>query len=290
MANSSITRLRFGFKQMTVLAVLACSHPLSAATIGTTVIAPTNAGVGVATSVLVTSLITDPSLIAGSVNLQQLDGNGKVIAVLGALHDDGLNGDAVAGDGIYSLLSTVYQTAPTQLTYRVSAAFKGSLVRSFSPPLRVNVTGTSTAISIQSPANLDYTNTSPVNVVGTVGDPKAKVTINGVNAPVTNGQFLATIPLVEGLNTLTAVANNSSGTATSASVQVTLDTTPPHITIDSPASGTTTTASSVTVTGTANDVVVGTVNSGDVSVTVNGVAAVVANRTYPRRACPYRSV
>src|SRR5262249_12793755 len=63
-------------------------------------------------------------------------------------------------------------------------------------------------------------------------------------------------------------------------VQVTLDTTPPHITIDSPTNGTTTTDASATVMGLANDIVVGTVNAQDVQVTVNGTPAQVANRTY----------
>jgi hypothetical protein len=252
----------------------------TAGTIGTTTITPKAVVVGTATTVTVTSLITDPSVIPSSVVLQSLDSSGRVIAVLGNLHDDGLNGDAVAGDGIYTIQTSVYQTTPGSITLRVSAGFKGSLLRSFSSSQVVNITGTSIGISILSPANLLYTNFSPVTVRGTVGDPGAQVKVNGINAPVSAGQFVATVPLVEGLNTLTAVATNTNAMVTTASVQVTLDTTPPHLTIDSPADGVTTTATSITVTGTANDVVVGTVNSGDVQVTVNGIAAQVANRTY----------
>jgi hypothetical protein len=253
--------------------------PASAATIGATSANPQTVQVGVATDVTVTSTITDPSLIANSVVLQKLNASGQVIAVVGTLHDDGLAGDAVAGDNIYSIRTTVYETAPGSLTLRVAAGFKGSLLLTFAPPMPITIAGAAVGISIDSPANLLYTNLTPVNVTGTAGA-NATVKINGVNAPVTNGRFLASIPLVEGLNTLTAVATNTGGVTTTASVQVTLDTTPPHLTIDSPQAGTTTTASSVTVTGTANDVVVGTVNSGDVQVTVNGILAQVANRTY----------
>jgi hypothetical protein len=117
-------------------------------------------------------------------------------------------------------------------------------------------------------------------VNGTVSDPNATVTINGIAALQGSGGFSIPVPLVEGLNTLAAVATNASGVTSTATVQITLDTTPPHITIDSPADGTTTTDASVTVSGLANDVVVGTVNALDVQVTVNGLAAQVANRTY----------
>lgn len=134
-------------------------------------------------------------------------------------------------------------------------------------------------LTITAPPNLSITNLSPVTVTGTISDPNAVITINGVQAPQSGGSFAIPVPLAEGLNVLTAVATNASGAST-ATAQVTLDTTPPHITIDTPVDGAVTTDSSVNVTGLANDVVVGTVNAQDVQVTVNGVAAQVANRTY----------
>jgi hypothetical protein len=268
------------FLTLLVLLSVVPAERASAGTIGATSATPSSVSVGTATTVTVTSVITDPSLIPSSVVLQSLDSSGRVVALLGNLHDDGLNGDVAAGDGVFTLQTTIYQTAPGSVTLRVSAGFKGSLLRSFSSPMVVNITGTAIGINIVSPANLLYTNLTPVTVTGTVGDPNAQVNVNGINAPVGSGKFAVTVPLVEGLNTLTAVATNSNGLATSASVQVTLDTTPPHITVDSPGDGTTTTAAAVTVTGTANDVVVGTVNTQDVHVTVNGLAAQVANRTY----------
>lgn len=135
-------------------------------------------------------------------------------------------------------------------------------------------------VAIISPANLSITNVSPVTVNGTVNDPGATLTLNGIAVPQSGGAFSTPVPLVEGLNLLTVVATNGSGISGSATVQITLDTTPPHLTIDSPADGTTTTAASVTVTGSANDIVVGTVNSQDVQVSVNGIDAQVANRSY----------
>lgn len=135
-------------------------------------------------------------------------------------------------------------------------------------------------VTITSPANLSYGNFSPITVQGTVDDPNAMVTINGATAAASGGTFSLSVPLVEGTNTLTAVATNAGGNQGSASIDVTLDTTPPHVTIDSPGSGTTTTSGTVTVTGIVNDVVVGTVNDQNATVTVNGIQAQVANRSY----------
>ena len=141
-------------------------------------------------------------------------------------------------------------------------------------------------LAITAPANLSTTNLSPTTVRGTISDPSATITVNGISAPQSGGSFAIPVPLVEGLNVLTAVATNASGVASTATAQITLDTTPPRITIDSPVDGSTTTSDLVTVSGLANDVVVGTVNSQDVQVTVNGLTAQVANRTYAALAVP----
>ena len=136
------------------------------------------------------------------------------------------------------------------------------------------------ALNILAPVNLGITNMTPVTLNGTVNDPAAKITVDGVAVPQGGGGFSVPVPLVEGLNILTAVATNSSGISTTATVEVTLDTTPPHVLINSPPNGTVLTASSVTVSGLANDVVVGTVNLADLKVIVNGIAANVANRSF----------
>jgi hypothetical protein len=135
-------------------------------------------------------------------------------------------------------------------------------------------------ITFTTPQNLTFTSITPTTVRGTVSDPTAQVTVNGISAPFTPGAFVAAVPLVEGTNTLTAVARGSSGLVGTASVQVTLDTTPPRVTISTPVDGLSTTASTITVSGTINDLVVGTVNDQQATVTVNGTAAQVANRSF----------
>lgn len=249
-------------------------------TIGATAINPSSIALNTATAVLVTANITDPSLISSSVNLQRLNAAGTTFSLVGSLYDDGTHGDAVAGDHIFSAQFTFNEPAPFPVTLRVSAAFSGSLTRSFSNLLTLTVVGAAPAvITFTSPTNLAFLNSSPVTVNGTVSDPTASVTINGIAAPGA-GAFSVAVPLLEGNNILTAVATNSQGTTTTASIQVTLDTTPPRITIDSPADGFSTSDASITVTGIANDTVVGTVNSQHMQVSVNGVTAQVANRSF----------
>src|SRR5206468_2700597 len=75
-------------------------------------------------------------------------------------------------------------------------------------------------------------------------------------------------------------ATDTLGQVATASVNVTRDTSPPRVAIDSPVADATVSADRVTVTGIINDTVVGTVNSQQAAVTVNGVPATVANRTF----------
>jgi hypothetical protein len=135
-------------------------------------------------------------------------------------------------------------------------------------------------VSITSPTNLSFTSISPVTVRGTVDDTSATVTVNGLPAFVSAGAFSVIVPLNEGSNTLTAVAQNAGGNQGTADVLVTLDTTPPHVSISSPADNSTTTESTISVSGIVNDIVVGTVNNQEAQVTVNGVSAQVANRAF----------
>jgi len=141
-------------------------------------------------------------------------------------------------------------------------------------------------VTITAPANLGYLNISPTTVTGTVDDPAATVTINSIPAVVAGGTFTVALPLAEGPNIITASATTPVGGISTASVEVTLDTTPPHVTITTPADQFTTTDASVSIAGIINDIVVGTVNDtqAHVTVTVDGVAqsfpAQVANRTF----------
>jgi hypothetical protein len=102
-------------------------------TIGPVNATPSMITVNTSTMVTVTVQITDPALIAGSVNLVLLGALGTQPTILGVMHDDGLNGDAVAGDHIYTLQMPFNESSPSQIQFEVSAAFQGSLKRVVSP-------------------------------------------------------------------------------------------------------------------------------------------------------------
>ena len=108
----------------------------AAPSIGAVNATPMTAVIGIPTQVTVTASITDPSLIAGGVNLLQLNPNGAA-TILGTLHDDGLNGDAFAGDLVFTLQVTLIAPVASQVQLQVSAAFKGVLQRVKSPIINV---------------------------------------------------------------------------------------------------------------------------------------------------------
>ncbi len=145
MASSAFARVLFTTRLATLLAalssfaglLLAPSSAWAAPSIGTVQLTPTSIASGAATTVRVTAVIADPGVIPATVNLQRLNDAGAPVAVLGALHDDGVNGDAVAGDQIYTLDAVFTETLPVRL--RVSAGFKGLLRRLFSAEMLLNI-------------------------------------------------------------------------------------------------------------------------------------------------------
>jgi len=100
----------------------------AAPTIGTVRVSQTTAIIGAPTQVTVEASITDPTLITGGANLLQINSNGTT-TILGALHDDGLNGDHFGGDLVFTLVVTLNSPVASQVQLQVSAAFKGVLAR-----------------------------------------------------------------------------------------------------------------------------------------------------------------
>jgi hypothetical protein len=113
------------------------SIPLHAApSMGLARATPMTAIVGTPTQITVTAFISDPSLIPTSVNLLQVNSDGTT-TILGTLHDDGLNGDAFAGDSVFTFVTTMNASTVSQIRLQVSAAFKGVLQRVKSPTFSV---------------------------------------------------------------------------------------------------------------------------------------------------------
>ncbi len=113
--------------------------PPAESTDGVASAAPLIIPVNEATDVTVTIQLTDSRLIPGSVNLQRLDANSKVLAVSGTLNDSGTNGDAVAGDKIFTIRKSFNETTTTPMYLRVSWALKGVLKRMMSNTLKIDV-------------------------------------------------------------------------------------------------------------------------------------------------------
>jgi hypothetical protein len=75
------------------------------------------------------------------------------------------------------------------------------------------------------------------------------------------------------------------GHASSATINVVRDLTPPHLSLDLPADGAVVTTDSVHVSGLVNDIVAGTANAQQASVLVNGIAARVGRGASMARCC-----
>jgi len=163
----------------------------------------------------------------------------------------------------------------------IAIAVQATDVAGNSSTSTVNVILQGPKLAITTPAPLALFAASGITVTGTVDDPNAVVTVNGVSAVSSGGTFTASgVVLREGTNSITATGTNAGGAASTASVNVILDTTPPTVSIDSPSDGAVLTTPQIYVTGLVNDVVSGTVNAGQVQVTINGVQASVGNRSF----------
>ena len=84
------------------LAWAALGSSALAQTVAPVGVSPASVPVGVGTPVTVTATISDPSVLAPSVVLQRVDEAGRVLATLGPVVDDGSNGDATAGDKVFT--------------------------------------------------------------------------------------------------------------------------------------------------------------------------------------------
>lgn len=136
-------------------------------------------------------------------------------------------------------------------------------------------------VTISSPSDGALINEDSIEVTGSVDDPAATVTVNGIAATLNSGQFSATLPLTEGFNPITATATNAAGATGSARIQVRRDLTPPTVTFEVPRDGAVLTSLQVDVAGLVNDQSTNiTIDSEDVTVTVNGVPAMVSQRAW----------
>ncbi len=185
------------------------------------------------------------------------------------------------GDGATTSGSTVTHAYTAAGTFAVSLTVTDTVTSSTASTTASAVITQPLSVAVTSPTQGALFNTSTVNVSGTVDGQNATVQVNGVAATVSGGSFTAAnVPIREGVNLITAVASDSQGNSGTASTSVTVDMTAPTVSVFLPKDGSTVTTQQVTVTGMVTDIVTGTVNSNDVTVTVNGQTAAVANRSF----------
>jgi hypothetical protein len=140
------------------------------------------------------------------------------------------------------------------------------------------------SVQITSPATLITVGSSPLRIAGTVDDLDATIIVNGIEIPQNNGSFEADVVIEEGANNIIVRAIDSKNHEGTATVTVSLDKTPPYITIQSPENGSKVFSDSISVSGLVNDIVRGTVSEDDANVQVTSAlgstAASVSNRSY----------
>ncbi len=129
-------------------------------------------------------------------------------------------------------------------------------------------------VTIEGPANGATLPAAPAEVFGQARDTTAvTVTVNGKPAAVSGGYFRASgLTFVPGTNSITVVATDQLGHATTVTASFVVDATPPVVRITTPEVDQLFNAAPITVSGTVSD-------ENAVSVFVNGVTAVVQNGT-----------
>jgi hypothetical protein len=135
-------------------------------------------------------------------------------------------------------------------------------------------------VLIESPATLSTYGSSPIQVTGLVAPGAQSLTLNGIPIEVNGNDFSAMVTLEEGHNSVIAQMVDQDGVVSSASISISLDTTPAYITLDSHQDGQVVYSNNVSVSGLINDIVRGTVEQQQAQVTVNGIAATIINRSY----------
>lgn len=177
----------------------------------------------------------------------------------------------------YYLLSGGNMTAGATLTLRVVLSNPSNIRLRITPEVYASLTPLT--VKITKPATLITVGSTPIAIEGTVNQTGVTLTVNGAPIGVNNGTFQANVALTEGSNTIIARAVKGA-VETTATISVSLDMTPPYVTVESPLDGAVVTSQFIAVSGLINDIVRGTVSEGQANVTVNGKAAAVSNRSY----------
>ena len=208
--------------------------------------------------------------------------NAATVDVTGsASDDDSVTSLTVNGTGV-ALIDGAFET-----TVALTEGSNTITVAATDPAgNRTTVTRTVTrftvpAVAITAPNDFAVVGTATITVSGTAGPSVTAVDVNGSKAQISAGRFTANnIALQQGRTVITATARDASARVATSTIQIYRDSIPPRVTVVSPAEASTVGQANITVSGNVDDIVVGTINPGQVRVTVNGVAATVSNRAF----------
>jgi len=91
------------------------------------------------TTVTVTAEIGSENLYISSVRAYKTTADGKPIALLGQMYDDGTHGDATEADTIFTMQFTVNEPVKSTIYVRVTAAYRRERNRYLSPVMKINI-------------------------------------------------------------------------------------------------------------------------------------------------------
>ena len=162
-------------------------------------------------------------------------------------------GDALSGVATCPAPITVTTEGAGQ---RVSGAAVDVAGQTAEAAMTVNLDKTPPSLVIATPADGQFVAVSPIMVSGMVSDALSSPTIAVNGQPVAvspSGQWSVAVALVGGPNPITVVAGDAAGHQTTSTRTVTLDHTPPVITLTEPVDGAATNRSPIAVRGTITD-------------------------------------
>ena len=138
LAGKSMRRSRIGIAALAGLGLLVGVSANAQSVLPTPSAYPQTVPTGAPVTVTVALRIDDPTFIAGSAVLNEVDASNRIIRRIGTLSDNGQGGDEVAGDKRYTGQLVVNEPSFREMRVAVSVAFTGILARTSSPPVVIS--------------------------------------------------------------------------------------------------------------------------------------------------------
>ena len=214
----------------------------------------------------VLALQKTPTTVAAIV----LSGTAEASASVKLFAGEALIGTVPAdGQGSFHLPTTLAEGPNSFTATATDAAGNESLP---SAPLSVVLDTKAPVITVTSPSENQFFNAPQVSVKGSIDEPVLSLSINGQPADLGSADFDLPLTLTPGLNSIKLIAVDLAGNSATETILVTLDSTPPVVTITAPISG--------SITRTAQVTVAGAISKAYTTATINGAAIAVTDKVF----------